>query len=61
MLGEMGTGLRLWGRSGSIKERGGLYFFPDDVAGFYYPPEVSSMKYCYLGVFWKKYFRLITN
>ena len=27
----------------------------------YYPPEVSSMKYCCLGVFRKEYFRLITK
>ena len=27
----------------------------------YYPPEVSRRKYCYLGVFWKEYFRLVTN
>ena len=27
--------------------------------GFYYPPEVSSMKYCCLGVFRKEYFRLL--
>ena len=27
----------------------------------YYPPEVSSMKYCSLGVFRKEYFRLITK
>ena len=27
----------------------------------YYPPEVSSVKYCCLGVFRKEYFRLITN
>ena len=27
----------------------------------YYPPEVSSMKYCCLGVFRKEYFRLVTN
>ena len=27
----------------------------------YYPPEVSSMKYCCLRVFRKKYFRLITK
>ena len=27
----------------------------------YYPPEVSSMKYCCLGVFSKEYFRLVTN
>ena len=26
----------------------------------YYPPEVSSMKYCHLGVFRKEYFRLVT-
>ena len=25
----------------------------------YYPPEVSSMKYCCLGVFRKEYFRLV--
>ena len=25
----------------------------------YYPPEVSSMKYCCLGVFMKEYFRLV--
>ena len=28
---------------------------------FYYPPEVSSMKYCCLGVFRKEYFRLVTK
>ena len=28
---------------------------------FYYPPEVSSMKYCQLGVFRKKCFRLIAE
>ena len=27
----------------------------------YYPLEVSSLKYCCLGVFRKEYFRLITN
>ena len=27
----------------------------------YYPPEVSSMKYCCLGVFRKEYVRLATN
>ena len=27
----------------------------------YYPPEVSSMTYCCLGVFWKEYFRLVRN
>ena len=27
----------------------------------YYPPEVSSMKYCCLGVFRKEYFRLVTK
>ena len=27
----------------------------------YFPPEVSSMKYGWLGVFKKEYFRLITN
>ena len=27
----------------------------------YYPPEVSSMKYCCLGVFKKEYFKLIIN
>ena len=27
----------------------------------YYPPEVSSMKYCCLGVFRKEYFRFVTN
>ena len=27
----------------------------------YYPPEVRSMKYCYLGVFRKEYFMLITK
>ena len=26
----------------------------------HYPPEVSSIKYCCLGVFWEEYFRLIT-
>ena len=34
--------------------------FPSTL-GFYYPPEVSSMKYCCLGVFTKEYFRLVTN
>ena len=29
--------------------------------GLYYPPEVSSMKYCWLGVFRKEYFRLVTK
>ena len=28
---------------------------------FYYPPEVNSMKYCFLGVFRKEYFMLVTN
>ena len=32
-----------------------------DFRGLYYPPEVSSMKYCCLGVFRKEYFRLVTN
>ena len=27
----------------------------------YYPPEVSSMKYCCLGVFRKEYFRLVSK
>ena len=27
----------------------------------YYPPEVSSMKYCKLEVFWKEYFMLCTS
>ena len=27
----------------------------------YYPPEVSSMKYCTLGIYRKEYFRLVTN
>ena len=27
----------------------------------YYPPEVSSIKYCCLGVFRKEYFRLVTK
>ena len=27
----------------------------------YYPPEVSSMKHCHLGVFRKEYFRLVTK
>ena len=27
----------------------------------YYPPDVSSMKYCCLGVFRKEYFRLVTR
>ena len=27
----------------------------------YYHPEVSSIKYCYLGIFRKEYFRLITK
>ena len=27
----------------------------------YYPQEVSSMKYCCLGIFRKEYFRLVTN
>ena len=31
------------------------------VTHLYYPPEVSSMKYCYLGVFRKEYFRLVTK
>ena len=31
------------------------------VGGFYYPPEVSSMKYCCWGVFRKEYFRLFTK
>ena len=26
-----------------------------------YPPEVSSMKYCHLGIFRKEYFRLLTK
>ena len=28
---------------------------------YHYPPDVSSMKYCCLGVFRKEYFRLITK
>ena len=28
---------------------------------FYYPPEVSSIKYCCLEVFRKEYFRLVTK
>ena len=28
---------------------------------FYYPPEMSSFKYCCLGVFRKEYFRLVTK
>ena len=28
---------------------------------YYYPPEVSSMNYCCLGVFRKEYFRLATK
>ena len=27
----------------------------------YYPPELSSMRYCCLGVFRKEYFRLVTK
>ena len=27
----------------------------------YYPPEVSSIKYCHLGEFRKEYFRLVTK
>ena len=27
----------------------------------YYPPEVSSMKYCCLGIFRKEYFRCVTE
>ena len=29
--------------------------------GIYYPPEASSMKYCWLGLFRKEYFRLVTK
>ena len=32
-----------------------------DYSLLYYPPEVSSIKYCHLGVFRKEYFRLITK
>ena len=28
---------------------------------YYYPPEVSSMKHCHLGVFRKEYFRLVNK
>ena len=27
----------------------------------YYPPEISSMKYCRFGAFMKEYFRLVTK
>ena len=33
---------------------------PNQLSNIYYPPEVSSMKYCCLGVFRKEYFRLVT-
>ena len=38
-----------------------LSFHPFHDIDIYYPPEVSSMKYCHLGVFRKEYFRLVTN
>ena len=40
-----------------------VFFCPSELylMGFYYPPGVSNMKYCCLGVFRKGYFRLITT
>ena len=46
--------MKLWGLKGRFKSFLKIFIF-------YYPPEVSSMKYCCFGLFRKEYYRLITN
>ena len=41
-----------------------LFILQEAISGngtIYYPPEVSSMKYCHLGELRKEYFRLVTK
>ena len=44
-----------------MNRKHGLGYVQTTRSFIYYPPEVSSMKYCQLGVFRKEYFRLVTK
>ena len=45
----------------SVRALHGSYYLELTFTLLYYPPEVSSMKYCCSGVFRKEYFRLVNT
>ena len=59
--GVCGRGGRDWGGGGGTLPMKSGTHSQHTTASIYYPPEVSSMKYCCLGVFRKESFRLLTK